>query len=222
MAGGARTLRFLKSSAPLWSLCVSGCAAPFRNAAVQVPRAAVPVIVDESLRSFEEPENRARLMHIAGTPEMQQAIRETAQAAVEGVVANAHLTREQRAALVRDLDEAVASATGAALARATNEMPTTLGPALNESLSTALESPRLNRAIEQSTAGATRAALVTSRDVIEQMHDEENFGFFGRIRWLLFVGGGALFFLGAATSALAAWALQLRRRARTLAEARVS
>jgi hypothetical protein len=185
-----------------------------------VPRAAVPVVVDESLKSLEEPRNQQRISQIFGKPEMQRAVGETARAAVEGVVENVRLTPQQRAAVARDVDAVVAGATRVALASASAEVPRTLGPAVSESLATALDSPRLHGAIVDSAADATRAALVTSRTVLEEMHQEEQGpDIFGRMRRLIIAACASFFALGACAAALGAWAIHLRavqKRTRSL------
>ena len=60
----------------------AGCAGTVRSAS----RAAVPVIVDESLGAFEDPLTRQRFEQILGSPEMQGALEETARAFVHGAV----------------------------------------------------------------------------------------------------------------------------------------
>jgi len=199
----------------------SGCAAHVKNAAEAVSRAAVPVTVDESLRSFEDAANRERFSQILGTPEMQRAVRETARAAVEGAVANVSVTPEQLAAVARDVDAVVASATQVALANASREIPRTLAPALGESAATVLESPRLKEALDRSVSEATRSALLSSRDVIEQIYrDEHGPDILGPARRILVACCAGFFALGLAASALVAWGLHLRGKARRLAATR--
>lgn len=152
---------------------------------------------------------------------MQRAVREAGRAAVEGALENVRVTPEQRAAIVRDVNAIVASATRVALASASSEVPKTLGPAVSESLAAALESPRLHGAVVDSAADATRAALVTSRTVLEEMHEEEQEPrIFGRMRRLILGACASFFALGACAAALGAWALHLRgvqKRTRNLA-----
>jgi hypothetical protein len=68
---------------------LTGCAASVRSAAVELPRAAVPVVVDESLRSLEAVENLERLDRILGSPQMQRAIRDAGASATRGAFTGA-------------------------------------------------------------------------------------------------------------------------------------
>jgi hypothetical protein len=201
------------------SVC-SGCEAHVKNAAEAASRAAVPVTVVESLRSFEDAGNRELLSQILGSTEMQRAVRETARAAAEGALASVNVSPAQRAAVARDVDAVVASATRVALTNASREIPRTLAPALEESAATVLESPRLKRAVDRSVAEATRSALLSSRDVIEQIYqDEHGPDILGPARRILIACCAGFFALGLAASALVAWGLYLRGKARRLAAA---
>lgn len=181
----------------------------------------MPITVAESLRSFEDAGNRERLSQILGTTEMQSAVRETARAAVEGAVSSVNVSPAQRAAVARDVDAVVASATRVALMNASREIPRTLAPALEESAATVLESPWLKRAVDRSVADATRSALLSSRDVIEQIYqDEHGPDILAPARRILIACCAGFFVLGLAASALVAWGLYLRGKARRLAATR--
>jgi hypothetical protein len=65
------------------ALLLSGC---LNGSVRSATSAAVPVVVDESLTSFEDPRNRERFEKIIASPEMQGAIQHTAQALVEGAL----------------------------------------------------------------------------------------------------------------------------------------
>jgi hypothetical protein len=98
-----------------------GCEATVRSASVSASRAAVPVVVDESLAAFEEAQNRQRLEAILGTAEMQGAIQEAAHAVVAGALASgaddriqamtAQLTSTVADVLARDIRDKIVPAT---------------------------------------------------------------------------------------------------------------
>lgn len=150
---------------------------------------------------------------------MQQAVRETAEAATQGTFdgVRAILTPEERLAIVRDIDAAAASATRAAIRSASHEFPDTLAPAIGDSVSSALESPRLHEAISRAVADAARAALISSSEVIEKIHEEEEGPNVIQRIWRLLVGCAVgLVVLGAVGAALLAWAVVVHRKAKRL------
>jgi hypothetical protein len=195
----------------------AGCTGTVRSAS----RAAVPVVVDESLTAFEDPHNRERFEQILGSPEMQGAIEETARALVHGAVARgtgafdadteervqavaATLTDTVAQVLAREIrdtilpatvegmreslregispadqrkilgavDGLVAHATTTALQSAAFELPRSLGPAMRAAIVEGLNAPELRSAIAGVTADAIRSALLSSRDLIIQLHDQ--------------------------------------------------
>jgi hypothetical protein len=74
------TLRFLLGAL---ALLLGGC---LNGSVRSATSAAVPVVVDESLTSFEDPRNRERFEKIIASPEMQGAIQHAARALVEGAL----------------------------------------------------------------------------------------------------------------------------------------
>ncbi len=210
-----RTYRTFGRPATLVMLAVlaigasAGCAGTVRSAS----RAAVPVVVDESLASFEDSHNRERLEQILGTPEMQAAIRETAHGLVQGALepgmdARAQrytaeltdtvaevlardlrdriipatvkgmrdslrdsLTADDRRALLSAVDGAIAQATATAIRSASAEFPRSMAPAMRSAIVESLSSPDLHAAFDALAADATRSALVSSRDVLVELHD---------------------------------------------------
>jgi hypothetical protein len=203
--GGLATLVMLAALAAT----SAGCAGTVRSAS----RAAVPVIVDESLGAFEDAHNRERLEQILGTPEMQGAIRETARGLVQGALGpgadasaqryTAELTDTVAEVLARDLRDriipatvkgmreslrdsltaddrramfalvngAIAQATATAIRSASVEFPRSMAPAMREAIVESLNSPDLHAALGGMAADATRSALVSSRDVLVELHD---------------------------------------------------
>ncbi len=132
---------------------LSGCAGTVRSAS----RAAVPVVVDESLGAFEDPHNRARFEQILASPEMQGAIEETAHGLVRGVLEPGADVRAQ--ALAAALTDSVANV----IARDLRDqiIPATVDgvrTSLREELS-ADDRRAIGGAIEGAVAQATTAAI---------------------------------------------------------------
>jgi hypothetical protein len=115
MARAARLTLFVLSAAAM--MASVGCTSTVRSAS----RAAVPVVVDQTLVAFEDPQNRERVEQILGSPEMQAAIRETSRALVRGALesgtdpgvpeAAAQLTDTIAEALARNLRDTIVPAT---------------------------------------------------------------------------------------------------------------
>jgi hypothetical protein len=115
MARAARLTLFVLFAAAM--MASAGCTSTVRSAS----RAAVPVVVDETLGAFEDPQNRERVEQILASPEMQAAIRETSHALVRGALepgtdlnvqeATAALTDTVAELLARDLRERILPAT---------------------------------------------------------------------------------------------------------------
>jgi hypothetical protein len=217
--------------------------------------AAVPVFVDETLSSFENPRNRERVEQILGSPEMQGAIQETARALVQGalepgtdhhiesltdsmadvlardlrdrilpaVVAgmrdslNSAFSQEDRRAMSRFMNAAVTEATAAAIRSAAVELPRTLAPAMRGALVDSLNAPDLRAAITSVSADATRSALLSSRDVIAQMHERDEgqgpvFQLVDRVQRMLERVVVVTFLLGALLGSFIVWASRHVRR----------
>jgi hypothetical protein len=145
---------FVLASAALTAL--AGCAGTVRSAS----RAAVPVVVDESLGAFEDPRNRERLEQILASPEMQGAIEETAHALVRGVLEPgadiraqaiaAALTDTVATTIARDLRERILPAT-------VDGIRTSLREALSPEDRRAIRGA-VDAAVAQATASAIRSA----------------------------------------------------------------
>ncbi len=146
----------------LTGLGLTGCTEAVRSASVEASRSVVPIVVDKSLESFEDPATRARVQQILGTPEMQAAIRETARAVVLGMLepeseasiqaAAGRLTDTVAAVLANDLHDKIipASVDG-------------MRSALAQSLS-AEDERALARAVNSVVAQATGAAIRSASD----------------------------------------------------------
>jgi hypothetical protein len=174
----------------LTALLAAGCAGRVEELAADVPRAAVPVAVDEVLKAGEDAGTRDRVAQILATPEMQQAIREIARGAVEGAIDEmsseesqeriATLTHELATALRSELSAAdrrtiegavaaiAASGTRGAVRTAANEIPTTLGPAVTHALVQELQDPALRHAVSGMVSGVTRDVLGNTRDAMQE------------------------------------------------------
>jgi hypothetical protein len=158
-------------------LAGAGCAGTVRSAS----RAAVPVVVDESLGAFEDPHNRERFEQILGSPEMQGAIEETARAAVSGALAPGAEVRLQALTaaladtvadvLARDMRERILPATVDGVRESLGELVTpedrrallaTIDAAVAHATAAAIRSASAE--LPRSLAPAMRAALVESLD----------------------------------------------------------
>jgi hypothetical protein len=221
----------------------------------------VPAVVDESLRSFEDPATRARLARIVGSPEIQQAIEETSQALVVGVlgadvgergravaaaltagIADAlaeaireklvpaaaaglrttlsAISEEDKRTLQRALAESVREATLAALRTTAHQLPGAIGPSLRSAMTESLSAPDLRASVSGLASDATRSALLSSRDVLLQLHEDNDvFGaaiidhLLDRLRSLLVVAIVATFASGVLVGVLGI-AFARRRRPR--------
>jgi hypothetical protein len=165
-----RCLALLGALGAVTATVLCGCSASVQSAATTLPRAAVPVVVDESLNAMETPVNLERVRGIVATPQMDQTIRDAARSATRGAMAG--LT-EERAALMYAVNETAAGATRSAVRATADELPLTVAPAVREAFVSTLESPDVRAALDTATAEATRAALLTSHDVIRQLHEEQ-------------------------------------------------
>ena len=244
------TLFVLAAAAVMGS---AGCTSTVRSAS----RAEVPVVVDESLGAFEDPQNRERLEQILGSPEMQAAIRETSHALVRGALepgtdlrvqeGTAALTDTVAEVLARDLRDrilpatvegmreslregltpddrravlaavngAIAQATATALRSASAELPRSFGPAIQAAVVESLNSPELHAAVASILADAARASLVSSRDLLTDLHRSDGNGpvvqLVDRVQRMLVKTVFATFGAGALLGALFIWAMRYFR-----------
>jgi hypothetical protein len=202
------------------ALLLAACGATVRSAAVQVPRIAVPVAIDEALKSFGDADTQARIADMMATPEMQRIVREfgvaMAQGGIDGASSqemNERFTRLSVIAgegLARALASAADSMTRTWMRASADELPDTIGPALRRSLVTELRSPELQGAIAETVANITRQALTSSRDVIAGLPAQPHVtGLVDRIDHLLtlvwvlaiaFAAGAGVLFVKAITS----------------------
>ncbi len=150
------------------TVTVTGCGATIRSAAVDVPRAATPVVVDEGLKSLEDEKNQLRLAALLATPEMQDALRGLAATFARGAVSD--MTSAEGSQQLAAATTVIADA----LFRAMEQRIATEGVALASSLSRAALgeafTPANRRAmaatIASMTTTATRAAMRAAADEI--------------------------------------------------------
>ncbi len=244
-------------------LAGAGCAGTVRSASTLASQAATPVVIDESLASFEDPANQARIERIVGSPEMQRAIQETARAAVEGALQTGHagsgsleqtvsdstaritdalaetlaadvrdkivpaaaegmraelragLSDEDSRAMQRTIELAVARATSASLRSAADEFPRSVAPVMRAAIVESLEAPEFHRAVASIISDATRSALLSSRDIIEEIREEGGRGpfaqVFDRIERMLLLAVAATFFIGLGLGGLVVFGVRERR-----------
>jgi hypothetical protein len=143
------------------SMILVGCGATVRSAAQDVPRIAVPIMIDETLRSFEDPATRERVARVLATPEMRRAIQEVTAAAMDGALAKS--SSEQVDAR---LDEIVGRLT-AAFSRALLEVLRGELGGIGSPEYVAAEH-RIEQDLSNAVAGATRSALRTAADEIPE------------------------------------------------------
>jgi hypothetical protein len=183
-----------------------------------VPKTAVPATVDASLTTFEEPQTRERFLAVAGTPEMQQVVRDLArtslQGALEGALEDPLIDREKMRQAWR---EVVTEAMRASLRTTADEVASSLGPAMRQSVVDTLGAPDVRDAVSATVSSATRAAVTSSFDLLEELHEHDiEPQVFARLRRLLTGIIAGAFGLGAGTSALIAWTLVVHRRAKQI------
>jgi hypothetical protein len=206
---------FVVASAPL-----GGCAAHLKSAAAEAPKTVVPAAVDASLSSLEEPLTRERILAVAGTPEMQQVVRDLGRSALEGALEAALQDPSiDREGLRRAIRQAVTEATRASLRAGEEEFMHSLTPAMRRSVVETLGAPEVREAVSTTVSSSTRAAVISTFDLMKELHEHEATPeLFSRLRRLLIGVVAGAFGLGAGSSALLAWTLGLHRRAQRMRE----
>jgi hypothetical protein len=190
----------------------SGCGVSVRSAATEVPRIATPAVIDASLGSFEDPQVRERVARVMGTPEMQQAVRDAAAAAVSGGVREFLTTAmDARATQVAE------SVAGALVRGGAAEIPRTLAPAVRQAIVESLDSPDMRNALRDTTREVVRATLVDTRDMFVQLDAERDRTgplqrFVNLLRWSWALAA----LLGALVATLAVWTNHLVSKAKKL------
>jgi hypothetical protein len=194
------------------AVVVSGCGATVQSAARELPRIATPIVIDESIHSFEDPELRDRLARIVGSAEMQHAFRDAAAAAVAGGAGE--LAAADVDARAAKLTETVATAF---VRSASVEIPRTLAPALRQSLVEGLRAPELREALRDTTEEIVRATLVGTRDVLTEMEEErDRAGPLQRLVVLIQWSWVIAALVGVAVALLAVWTIRLSGKAKAL------
>jgi hypothetical protein len=198
--------------AVLTASVLAGCSGAVHGAATAVPRAAVPIVVDESLNALENPANLRRIARISATSPLRRAIRDAAEAATRGAVLGLDGARP---ILMGAVDETAVTATRSAVRTTAAELPSTLGPAMRTAFVSSLESPDVRAALDAATAEATRTALLSSFDVIRELHEQpEGLRLVTQLQRIVIGGMVATLALGASALGVALWALSASRRAK--------
>jgi hypothetical protein len=140
-------------------------------------------------------------------------------ATVQGMRDSLHdvLSADDGRAILRTLDSAVGQATAAAIRSASTELPRSLAPAMRAALVENLNSADLRAAVASMTADATRSALMSSRDVLLDLHEhDEEAGpvaqLVDRIQRMLERIVVVTFLIGALLGALLVWVSRHFRR----------
>jgi len=160
------------------AVLVAGC---LKGSVRSATSAAVPVVVDESLTSFEDPHNRERFEKIIASPEMQGAIQDTARALVSGALEPGPagtqvetLTDSMADILARDIRDRILPATVAGMRDSLNKAFTDadrraafrlLDAAVAEATASAIRSASTE--IPRSFVPAMRASMVDSLNAPE-------------------------------------------------------
>jgi hypothetical protein len=144
------------------------------------------------------------------TRDIREQIVPAAVDAVRGAI-----TPDDQRDLRRAMDAAIREATIAAVQAGSGEMQRSLAPALRSAIVDSLNAPEMRVAVAGVVSDATRAALLSSRDVIVELHEnEEHVGpverIVNRIERLVMIGIAATFALGAALGALVIYVLRRR------------
>jgi hypothetical protein len=126
------------------------------------------------------------------------------------------MTPEAKRDLQRVIDTTVREATVAAVQAGSAEMERSLAPALRGAIVGSLNSPEMRAAVAGVVSDATRAALLSSRDVILELHEHDEYvgpveRIVSRIERLVVLGIVATFVIGSALGALIVHALRRRR-----------
>ncbi|WP_146652599.1 hypothetical protein [Labilithrix luteola] len=139
-------------------LPVAGCASALERASANVPRTATPVVIDETIKALEDQATRERLAKVIATPEVQQAIRELANAAIPGVLDG--VTDEESKARIEAFTKDIVSV----IARV---VMATIRPAVHEAMSEALSSEvrtTLDELVRNVAASAAHSAMRAAAD----------------------------------------------------------
>lgn len=157
-------MRFPFSVAAVFAVVISvgslaGCAPNVRAMSADVAKGATPAAAESGLATMEDPETRARLAKVLGTPEMQLAMREVSAGLSRGVVEG--LSSE---AMEQHLDKLVTRLSRATILAISKGMDEDLSPAMERmvgsSIDAAMSSER--RAQMSRLAGAIVAEIMRS------------------------------------------------------------
>jgi hypothetical protein len=135
---------------------LAGCGATIRSAASEAPRVAVPIVIDETVKSMEDPAMRERVARVMATPEMQQVIRQIAAAATAGA-----------------LDEASTDGESARLARVGGTVMKAISRALVEVLTEdVITEPNSRVALQKLEAGIVHTTALATKVAVRAAGEE--------------------------------------------------
>lgn len=191
-----------------------------QRAIAEIARAAVAAGLDEAA-SHDSEQRIAELTDVIARALAENIRRDIVPAAVAGARESLGETvsREDAKALKSAVASVTAAAVSAALRAAANDIPTTLGPAVRESLARELRAPDLRESVAGLVDGATRQVMLSSRQVVAEAQQQSGAPGTPRpllqeLRRLLTLSWGLAFTLAVVGAALVAWILRLRRRAK--------
>jgi hypothetical protein len=139
---------------------VPGCGATVRSAATEAPRIAVPIAIDETVKSLEDVAMRERIARVVATPEVQRMVRDVAASAVSGVLggASSEVESERFARLVAQMTVVVSQAVAHLLRDEVASRPEDIRDAKRA----------FEAVVSEAVSHATRAELRTAAEEIPQ------------------------------------------------------
>lgn len=141
-------------------LVTCGCGGVIRGASTEVPRAATPVVIDETLRMLEDPETRKRIAAVLASPEVKASIEDLASTFTNGALEG--MTTEEAKAHLEKLAGTVATTFSRAAGKGIEaEVAPAIHRAVRASLAEAL-GPEQRKAIADQVSNAT---VAVTRDV---------------------------------------------------------
>ncbi len=146
---------------PLLALSTAcGCGTVLRSASTEVPRAATPVVIDETLRMLEDPETRRRIAAVLASPEVKASIDGLASNLANGALEG--LTSDEAKKLLEELAGTVAAAFSRAAGKGVEaEIAPAITRAIRASVAEAF-GPEQRKALAEQVSSAT---VAVTRDV---------------------------------------------------------
>lgn len=194
-----------------------------QQAIATIAKAAVAAALVEATSEASQ-ERVAELTDVVAHALAQSIATEIVPAVVTGTRESLGRTMQaDMSAVERTVQSLAVQATRAAMREVAAEMPTTVAPAMRESLVRERRAPDLHDAVSGIVSDATRRALVTSREAYREARVEDEgtgaVGLVERLHRLLSLSWVLALVMGAVGVALVVRILQMRRRTRRFRQA---